>query len=209
MAIGRPHIDLTGKRFTRLVVLRLHHVNSKSVHFYECRCDCGAIRIVRSHHMTTGETKSCGCYSRESKLVHGASSRITGRTAEYRAWRAMKERCYAPSHIGYHRYGGRGITVCARWLNSFPNFLADLGRKPTPKHSLEQGRNTSRNRLVTANGKTQPVSAWAIETGILDRTIIDRLNRGWSDADAVLTPRLTSWNRHTKHSQTMSGSPES
>lgn len=117
----------------------------------------------------------------------------------------MKRRCKNPRVPEYRNYGARGISVCERWDKSFDAFLDDMGASPTPKHTLdridnngnyepgnvrwatreEQGLNMRTNRLVTAQGKTQPVVAWERDSGIAERTIISRLNRGWADEDAV------------------------
>lgn len=127
---------------------------------------------------------------------------------EYRAWARMKRRCLDPRTDGYHRYGGRGITVCPRWLNSFENFLADMGPRPTDQHSLDrvnnngnyepgncrwatldmQANNRRANRRLTHNGKSQGVSAWARELGCKPHTITMRLARGWPVALALSMP---------------------
>ena len=120
----------------------------------------------------------------------------------------MIRRCVSPEDPSYPRYGGRGIHVCQRWMDSLENFIADMGRRPSPKHSIErkdndrgyepdncvwatraeQSRNTSRNRLLTFNGQTMCLTDWAIATGINRSAIRLRLNRGWSVADALSTP---------------------
>lgn len=133
-------------------------------------------------------------------------------TAEYRAWGCMRTRCNWKKAKDYFRYGGAGIKVCARW-ESYANFLADMGRKPTPDHSLdrwpdqkgnyepgnvrwatqiEQQRNRSSNHLLTFNGKTQPVIAWCEDLGFTKRTILSRIQAGWSVDRALTEPcRIT------------------
>jgi len=111
----------------------------------------------------------------------------------------MLARCHYTNAINYHRYGGRGVTVCDRWLK-FGNFLADMGRKPSPKHSIdrtdnegnyepgncrwatakEQCRNTRRNRTLTHDGKTMCMAAWAEKLGITWATLSWRIKHGWS-----------------------------
>ncbi|MDT4831294.1 hypothetical protein FQZ97_648020 [compost metagenome] len=119
----------------------------------------------------------------------------------------MVERCTDPKAAGYHRYGGRGITVCDRWLESFENFLADMGPRPRgttldrrendgnyePGNcrwatKLEQAANTSTARLITANGKTLPMEAWARELGVSAKGIAYRLRMGWADEQIINTP---------------------
>jgi hypothetical protein len=136
---------------------------------------------------------------------HGMSE-----SPEYRAWVNARRRCYDRSYEGYHRYGGRGIIVCKRWLgsNGFKNFFIDMGLRPSSKHSLErknnnknyspkncvwatakeQGRNRCNNVTLTVRGESKTMSAWAEEKG-LPRTLISlRLSRGKSHEEAVLTP---------------------
>lgn len=127
----------------------------------------------------------------------------------YWIWRAMLGRCKYKSDTGYKHYGGRGIRVCKRWMK-FENFLKDMGKRPTPKHTLErknfkgnytpknciwatqkaQQRNKGNNRLITFKGKTQCVSAWAEELNMGD-LIQNRLDKGWSGKRALTTPKKT------------------
>lgn len=127
----------------------------------------------------------------------------------YMAWVSMKERCYNPKKPKYHRYGGRGIKVCARWMGNegFSNFLSDMGVAPVGTSldrkdndgdyepgncrwadSKTQGRNTSTNKMVTFNGKTQCLSAWSDETGIGVDLISQRLINGWDVGKALTKP---------------------
>jgi len=137
-----------------------------------------------------------------AKTTHGMSE-----TPEYYAWKEMKQRCFNPNHKAYSNYGDRGITVCDRWLNS-DNFLTDMGSRPTAKHSLdrinndgdyspknckwstkaEQENNKRTNRLITIDGKTLNIAQWTKEMGFGRNVIRDRLNLGWSEYDAVMTP---------------------
>lgn len=115
-------------------------------------------------------------------------------------WRAMKRRCYDPKHHNYRFYGGRGITVCDRWLKSFQAFAEDVGPKPTPTHSLdryplkegpyepgnvrwatqiEQCNNTKSNRILTFDGRSQSASTWAAELGMRPGALNQRLRYGW------------------------------
>jgi hypothetical protein len=129
------------------------------------------------------------------------------RTPEFIAWRHMLERCTDQTHRHYHLYGGRGIKVCKRWL-VFANFLADLGPKPTPQHTLErkknwrgyspsncvwatmheQRRNTRANHWLTLNGERHVLEDWATILGINEATIRNRLRAGKSVKKALLTP---------------------
>jgi hypothetical protein len=161
--------DLTGQVFGRLTVLRL--VRQKPRAFWECRCSCGNICVVRANHLKgDGGTRSCGCLILEGhpspNKTHGESE-----SAEYGVWQAMRARCEKSNTTGYHNYGGRGIRVCDAW-QSYETFLRDMGRRPTPGHTIErlrvndgygpdncvwatrkeQARNRRDNRIVEHNG---------------------------------------------------------
>lgn len=96
------------------------------------RCDCGVEKVVRVRSIEAGHTVSCGCYGRRATaqrlLKHGHGT--VSKTPTYRSWQHMLGRCLNPSNDEFANYGGRGITVCARWRESFANFLADMGERP-------------------------------------------------------------------------------
>jgi hypothetical protein len=136
------------------------------------------------------------------------------KTPTYIAWMAMKSRCGKPGDKSYADYAGRGITVCDRWLNSFQNFVADMGERPSPKHSIdrinnegnyeptncrwatqaEQQRNRRDNVWITIDGVTKCIADWAKEMGINHQNISWRMrSMGWSGERAVLTPVKPRW----------------
>jgi len=129
-------IDLTGRRFERLVVIRRTTMppttKSRSI-FWECRCDCGQTIVASQNRLSVGDNKSCGCYKKDMNvdrgLIHG-HQRIGKTTPTYRSWASMIQRCCNSSSKHYSAYGGRGITVCYRWLK-FENFLQDMGERPS------------------------------------------------------------------------------
>ncbi len=123
--------DLTGQVFSRLTVLKLAEVRHEK-RMWECLCECGKTAIVATGDRRAGRTKSCGNH-RTGRQSHGGSDK-----PEYQSWLGMKARCSNPKHFAYDYYGGRGIDVCDRWKNSFENFLADLGPRPTKDHTLER-----------------------------------------------------------------------
>ena len=115
------------ERYGRLTIL-----NETKKHYFECQCDCGNKKIIRIYDLKNGKTKSCGCIrdekTSERRLTHGHTLNRKF-TSEYYSWVAMKTRCTNPKSKYYNYYGGRGITICDRWLNSFENFLDDMGLK--------------------------------------------------------------------------------
>lgn len=121
---------MIGKRFGKLTVIGYGGSDGKNSAWL-CRCDCGNESIVRRPNLRSGITQSCGCNRNANWLVtHGQARKGVNRTKVYRAWADMKTRCYNSNWKEYHYYGGRGITVCERWLNSFENFYADMGDSP-------------------------------------------------------------------------------
>lgn len=130
--------DVTGQRFGRLVVQRMAPPRRETV--WWCLCDCGKEVQVIASSLRRGITVSCGCYRADRmaslKLVHG-ENRKGAETKTHKVWSGMRARCTNPKINGYHRYGGRGITVCERW-DLFENFLADMGEPPTPMHQLDR-----------------------------------------------------------------------
>lgn len=172
------------------------------------KCRCGKEFIASINHVKYGSTNSCGCFN-PANLKHGGRY-----TSEYRAWCKMKERCLNPNTKEYIFYGGRGIKICDRWLNSFENFLSDVGKRPSPKHSLdrfpnnngdyeplnfrwatkkEQSNNRRSNIILTHNGKTNTLSGWANELNIKPSVLRIRLSvLKWTVEEALSTPIIRS-----------------
>src|SRR5258708_4496053 len=129
--------DLTGRRFERLIATRLLRYDQRSHStIWECICDCKTTCEIRGNYLRSGHTQSCGCFNDE-KLGERSTKHGERRSSEYGIWAAMKGRCSNSKNSDYQLYGGRGITVCERWRESFENFLADMGRKPSKRHSLD------------------------------------------------------------------------
>ena len=136
--------DMVGKVFGRLQVLSR---NQKD--YWKCVCNCGNTSvIVRSGKLLrNGQSKSCGCLQKENAIRQSLNN--TGvpkthgktRTPEYRVWVNMKARCLDPNSQAYKNYGGRGISVCERWKESFETFLRDMGERPSDKYSLDRTDN--------------------------------------------------------------------
>lgn len=204
-------INLVGKRFGRLIVIEKAENNRWGQIQWLCLCDCGQEAVVRGCYLVSNHTKSCGCLQKEarvqSSVKHGHyKNRKQSKT--YKAWSGIIQRCNNPRNGRYHRYGKRGITVCKRWVE-FKNFLEDMGKKPTDKHSIdrvnnngnycksnckwslpkEQARNRKTNRMITYKGKTQCLVAWAEEIGIHHQTLLNRIVKlNWPIEKALTTP---------------------
>lgn len=159
--MGRPALDMTGERHGRLTVISRAGSAKYGGTTWNCVCDCGAERLVVGRFMRDGTTSSCGCLRRElcisqksplgagAKTTHGMSG-----TKTYHAWQSMKARCFNPNNGAWRHYGGRGITVCDRWADSFENFLADLGEAP-PERTLDR---------INVNGNYEPTNCrWATQ----------------------------------------------
>jgi len=123
-----PACDISCESFGRLTVLRRIPGNPKHPR-WECLCECGNVLPVMAENLKTGDTTSCGCRRKEVSAsllrTHGGTG-----TPEHNTWLSMRQRCLDVSSTGYKYYGGRGITICERWLYSFENFLSDMGKKP-------------------------------------------------------------------------------
>lgn len=179
---------------------------------------CGTEKIVSANSMVEGNTKSCGCLNAEhaqsigykvghfKEFTHG-NTRGGKATPEYAAWMNMKNRCCNKNYNGYQNYGGRGIKVCDRWLDSFENFIEDIGERSRgmsldrinvngnyePSNcrwatAKEQANNTRFNKKITVFGKTKTIAEWSDISGIKYSTLKDRLKSGWSDIDVVTIP---------------------
>jgi hypothetical protein len=132
-------LDLTGKRIGCLVVVRQHPERRLRKVQWVCRCDCGGERLVVSSELQKQKVTRCvAC--RQRQLEGNDYNRQHGLTnsSTYKSWRSMKDRCTRASHHAWDNYGGRGIQVCQRWLNSFEAFLADVGERPSLELSLDR-----------------------------------------------------------------------
>lgn len=143
-------IDMIAKTFGKLLVLEEMEERDKNNHIlYKCKCTCGNEKIIHGCHVRLGNSLSCGC----SLVKHNMAS-----TVEYKAWCAIRQRCYNKNYQKYKNYGGRGIKVCDRWINSFENFFEDMGYKPSKSHSIERINNDGDyepSNCIWADMKTQ------------------------------------------------------
>lgn len=201
-----PRMCLIGLTFGRLRVAKFVGKRVSKPHWL-CVCDCGKEKIVAGTELKKGATMSCGCLAREltstRSTKHGHKRGY--RSAEYGIWAGIKHRCHNRFCKEYPKYGERGIKVCDRWINSFENFFADMGDRPSPKHSIDridnnghyepsncrwatnktQGRNRRSNRNIEYLGRTQCLSAWCEELGIRRDSVKWLAKMGLSDSEAL------------------------
>jgi hypothetical protein len=187
-----PHVVKPGETYGSLTVIRF--VGSVACkRRYLCACACGTEKTLCGSTLKSGAQISCGC----SRLKYG---RRVQREAEYRIWRAVRQRCENPKHSEYPNYGGRGISFAPEWRDSYATFLRDMGRRPSHRHSIEridnakgygpgncrwatqaeQNRNMRTNRRLTFRNETLCLKDWAIKLGAHSCTLSNRLAAGWS-----------------------------
>jgi hypothetical protein len=238
--MGMKAIDMTGRRFGRLIAVE----PDPEPQIWRCVCDCGGQTRVRGARLRAGTTRSCGCLSREAASRMGKNPEYTAMqqaavtrhghtrgqviTPEYRLWEQAKRLCYNPKFRGYAQVGGAGISVCERWRGSFETFLADMGPRPTHKHTLTR-HNLSRNfdpancgwatqaehgadhargsKPLTVRGVTYPSKLAACRAlGVDYAVLIGRLRKGHSVEDAFFATR-SELNRKTRQARQATDRP--
>lgn len=192
-----------GERFGKLIVVseaERHHGKRR----FRMRCDCGGATISYLQSLRSGRTQSCGCRKLDTFLM-GKTHHGMARTRAYRIWSNMKQRCFNERNTRFAHYGGRGITVCDRWLD-FANFLDDMGQPPdgTSLDRIDNDGNyeptncrwtTAKQQQVTArrqrrylthNGETKTIAEWAAELGISKAGVQYRLSVRGDDASRAI-----------------------
>ena len=194
-------IDMVGQRFGKLIVVSRAENDKKGQARWLCQCDCGGSTITTRYNLITGQTKSCGCILRSPRTTE-SDSRLSGVHSN------MKARCSNPNNTHYKYYGGRGITVCEEWqhVDKFREWAYNNGYKPgltidridvngnyEPSNCRwvtmqEQSYNRTDSHLITYKGETKCLAEWENQLGIDHRTILARLNNGWTVEQALSTP---------------------
>lgn len=188
---------LSGSVFGRLTAIKKDHQDSNKHWIWECRCSCGNITLIYATNLVRGLTTSCGCFRKEvgsNRATHG-QARVDHRTSAYRSWCSILQRCTNPKNRKFKDYGGRGIGVCDRWVNSFENFFEDIGAKPDGKYSVgridndgnyepgncrwetpeQQSRNRRNNIWIEYDGMRKVVLDWAIYLNVKEGTLREAL----------------------------------
>ncbi len=205
-------IDVIGEKFGRATVVADAPPAKSGRRRVACQCDCGKVFVCDPRLLRAGQTSSCGCLRRErvsqeckSRAIHGMA-----RSREYTSWVKLRGRCKNPSDKKYAQYGGRGITVCQSWDESFESFLQDMGPKPFPDASVDridvngpyspencrwasaktQSRNKRNNRIVEFNGEFITLSEACEKAGVNYRSALYRMNVG-KNWHSPPTPRPT------------------
>jgi hypothetical protein len=205
--ISQYNIDksLVGKRYGNITLLEKLHQG-----YFKCKCDCGKIFNKSLRTILSSKHKSCGCFNMCIEPLFKQYKR------EYISFMAMKQRCYNPNAHKYCNYGGRGITVCDRWLGSegFKNFLKDMGKRPLGMSldrietngnyepfnckwstQKEQTNNTRATRKFEYKGKLLPLTIICEKHGINYNMVRNRLDKGWNFKDAISIPKDTKYNK--------------
>lgn len=206
MAGVSPVGNLTGVRFGRWCVVAGAQSLGRGPR-WECRCDCGTVSVVEQRSLLSGASGSCGCQRHEAQSAimarlntrHGCSG-----TPEYQIWKGIVRRCLNPLRPEFKNYGGRGITICDEWRASFPAFLAHIGRRPTPKHSVDRIDNNGGYAPGNVRWATRPIQRrnarnirWVAgrplheildESGITRGRFKARVKDGWPEERAATQP---------------------
>lgn len=207
--------DLTGHKFGRLTIVEFVGKNSARVALWKCLCECGNSLVAPANNIKSGNTSSCGCL--KSEMMRARNCALAKQNGEslspfYMLYKSMFARCYTRSNNSYPRYGGRGITVCARWTGpkGYFNFKKDMGERPTPKHSIERRNNdgnytpkncywatqdqqaqNKRNVIrVECDGEEMSLRKACRIVGIPYGRAASRVRKGWNPIEAIATPRL-------------------
>lgn len=203
-------VDLTGRTFERLTVIKRVENNKRNEAQWLCKCECGNTKIVAASRLTSGHTKSCGCLHAE-KVKTNSKTHGLSKTRLFKIWCGMKKRCTNPKSNRFKNYGGRGITICEEWKNDFQAFYdwsmshgytdeltidrIDVNGNYEPSNcrwvnNKVQANNRTNNKIITYNGESHTLTQWSEITGISQRKLIDRLGKLHWSVDRAFTDRV-------------------
>lgn len=204
-------IDMTGRRYASLVAIRQTGRSTSRDLNWLFVCDCGNHFEANGYSVRCGKIITCPTCSKErvrmASVKHGLSE-----TVEFGIWTGIQTRCYNRRTKAFKDYGGRGIVVCDRWLESFDNFLADMGKRPSKHHSIdrkdnngnyepsncwwatskEQNGNKRNNVMVTINGITKHMTDWIRDLGLNKNTVYSRIYFNKWPIEKALTKEVRS-----------------
>lgn len=198
---------MTGRRFGALVAME--RIGSSPLNgnaIWSLVCDCGRQCSVDGYSVRSGKVTTCQACAAERSRVASVTHGMSG-SREFATWTDIQTRCLNANSTGFKNYGGRGIKVCERWRTSFDAFLADMGPRPSSRHSIErddvdghyepgncrwataaeQARNKRNNRRITINGVTKTMTDWASAAGLTPSAMLYRINAGQS-GEALIAP---------------------
>lgn len=207
--------NVSGQKFDMLLAVEIIGKRGKA-NLWKCICDCGSETFAIVSQLTRGDRTSCGCKKKQKRSPRPDlilrnkqnAKHAMSKSHTYKSWKSMKSRCYDKNDKDYPRWGGRGITVCDSWKNSFIEFYKDMGDRPNG-HTIDridnngnyepkncrwavpkvQSNNTRKNYYIEYMGKTQTVKQWAEELKTVEyKTILYRLRNGWETHAALTTP---------------------
>lgn len=216
-----------GIKIGKLTIVDISHKPNDGKTYVKCHCDCGNFVDVLPNKLFGGQAKSCGCSKSKNELLKNNSSTSSGNFKDgrtknplYGIWKKMLDRCENPSAKHYDRYGGRGIKVCDEWHDfwKFVSWSDSVGGRPKG-YTIDridndgdycpdncrwadwntQTSNKSSNRYIEFNGKKQTIHQWAIETGLNEQTLTNRINRGWPIEKALTSKSYVGNNQHTSN----------
>lgn len=202
-------LDLTGKKFGRLTVIKRVENNKWNKAQWLCKCDCGNEIIARCDYLVQNRTTSCGCYNRDVKTKHNKY-----KTRLYNILKGMKRRCYNKNDEFYKWYGGRGIKICDEWLSDFMNFYnwaiangydenaprgkctidrIDVNGDYEPSNcrfvtNKKQQNNRNDNCYITYKNQTHTLAEWSEILNIRYSRLFWRIKKGWDVEKAFTTP---------------------
>ena len=192
---------MIGKKYGILTVMSEVKERNKNGHIlYNVKCECGKEKQVLGSSLRTGGSRSCN----KCSILTGSHGMWKSR--EFNIWQSMKDRCYNQNNIRYKNYGGRGVVVCDRWVNSFKNFYCDMGDSNGLSidridvygnyepyncrwaNAKAQSRNRTNNAKFTYLNETLCMSEWCEKINMPTSTFLNRINRGWSIDKTIETP---------------------